>query len=282
MTEPGYAAAARTVGWLLIELETSLNGLAPGTVLDNASIRDACATRVPTSDEISVAVNGLVDLGVLRPSGRGYVFDAQSFLNTRDYRRGFRDGVAAALHVSDPTAFSLCMAVPPHLPQRFKQDIADAAADLRASIVNVVAAATHRLVLASPFWDLATAADIGELARRRVEAGVTLDILGRSDAKDEAMSHLNQLFVGRQGVRVFRWYEPVPTREAVTTFHFKAVVADDGARAYVGTANLTRSGLRSTMELGFIVGGTQGRAVARIIDLVISISERVGPSGYVP
>jgi hypothetical protein len=276
MTEQGYATAATTVGWLLKELEAALERLSPGAIVDNAFIRNACATRVPTLDEISVAVNGLLDLGVLRPNGGRYALDAPSLSSTRDYRRGFADGLES-LRVSEPIAFSLCMAVPPDLPQRFKESIADHAADLRASIVNVVAAATYRLVLASPFWDVATASDIGELARRRVDAGVKLDILGRSDATDDAMSHLNRLFIDREGVRVFRWYEPVPAKEAVTTFHFKAVVADDGVRAYVGTANLTRSGLRSTMELGFIVGGTQGRAVARIIDSVISISERVGP-----
>ncbi|HXG89477.1 MAG TPA: phospholipase D-like domain-containing protein [Vicinamibacterales bacterium] len=275
MTDHGYAAAATTVHWLLADLDTALARLPQGAALDNTFIRDACATRVPTPDEVSVAVNGLLDLGVLRPTGHGYAFDAPTFLSTRDYRRGFADGFAA-LRGSEPSAFALCMAIPPELPSRFKQGIADAAADLRASIVNVVAAATHRLVLASPFWDVATASDIGELARRRVDAGVKLDILGRSDATNDAMSHLNRLFAGHKGVRVFRWYDPAGARD-VTTFHFKAVVADDGARAYVGTANLTRGGLRSTMELGFIVGDAPGRAVARIVDAVIGISERVGP-----
>ena len=275
MTEAAYATAARTVGWLMAEIESALERLSPNASVDSAVLRNICSARVPTYDEIAVAMNALLDLGILRPAGRAYSFDAQAFTATRDYRRGFRDGLAAGFRWTQPSDISLCIAVPPGLPQLFRDGLADAATDLRASIVNVVAAASYRLVLASPFWDVSTAADIGGLARRRVDAGVRLDILGRFDAKDEAKSHLDGLFSGCKGVRVFRWYEPTPRLEAVTTFHFKAVVADEGARAYVGTANLTRSSLRSTMELGFIVGGAQGRAVARIVDAVINISEQV-------
>lgn len=275
--ELGYSAAAKTVGWLLTELEAALEKLPAEAFVDRAFVRHACATRVPTVDEIALAINGLVGLGVLRPAEHGYALDTAAFIGTRDYRRGFKEGMAAAVQASESPLPTLCMAVPPGLPRTFKQTIADAAADLRAGIVNVIASARDRLVLASPFWDVATACDIGELARRRAEAGVKVDILGRSDATDDAMSYLNGLFAECDDVRVFRWYEPIPTRESVTTFHFKAVIADDGARAYVGTANLTHSGLRSTMELGFIVGGPQGRAVARIVDSVISISQRVGP-----
>lgn len=276
MTRPGYAVAASTVGWLVTELETALEHVDPGASVDVAFMRAACGTRVPTADEMSVAVNGLVDLGVLRRTERGYTVDAETVSSTREYRRGFRAGLAAAVRAPVVADVTLCMAIPPGMPLAFNRRIADAATDLRAGLVNVVASATHRLVLASPFWDVATASDIGELARRRVEAGVTVDILGRSDATDDAMAHFNRLFSGLRGVRLFRWYEPDRAREAVTTFHFKAVVADEGARAYVGTANLTRSSLRSTMELGFIVEGKQGQAVARILDSVLAISERIG------
>jgi hypothetical protein len=275
--ERRYSAAVKTVGWLVMELESTLEKLPAGAFVDRAFVRHACATRVPTADEIALAMNGLVGLGVLQPTEHGYAFDSAVFLGTRDYRRGFRDGMAVATHVSESPLLTLCMAVPPGLPRAFKQTMADAATDLRAGIVNVIASATGRLVLASPFWDVATARDIGELARRRAEAGVKVDILGRSDAANDAMSYLNGLFADCEGVRVLRWYEPIGSGESVTTFHFKAVIADDGARTYVGTANLTHSGLRSTMELGFIVGGPQGRAVARIVDSVISVSQRVGP-----
>jgi hypothetical protein len=273
MTEAAYTTAARTVGWLMREIESAMERFSPNASVDSAVLRSICSARVPTHDEIAVATNALLDLGILRPAGRTYSFDAQAFIATRDYRRGFQDGLAAAVRRTQPGDVSLCIAVPPGLPPRFREGIADAATDLRAGIVNVVAAASYRLVLASPFWDVSTAADIGGLARRRVDAGVRLDILGRFDAQDEAKLHLERLFSGCKCVRLFRWYEPTPHLAAVTTFHFKAVVADEGARAYVGTANLTRSSLRSTMELGFIVGGAQGRAVARIVDAVINISE---------
>lgn len=275
MTEAAYATAATTVGWLIGEIEAAFEGFPPNASVDSSVLRGICSTRVPTFDEISVALNALLALGILRPVGRAYSFNAQAFAATRDYRRGFQDALNAASRRTQPDDVSLCIAVPPSLPPGFREEIAGAATDLRAGIVNVIAAASYRLILASPFWDISTASDIGSLARRRVDAGVRLDILGRFDAGDEAKSHLDRIFAGCKGVRVFRWYEPTPSGDAVTTFHFKAVVADEGTRAYVGTANLTRSSLRSTMELGFIVRGSQGRAVARILDAVIDVSEQV-------
>lgn len=276
MTEAAYATAARTVGWLMTAIELAMEQFSPNASVDSAVFRSVCSAREPTQDEIAVATNALLDLGILRPAGRTYSFDAQAFIATRDYRRGFQDGLATAFRQTRPSAITLCIAVPPSLPPRFREGIADAATDLRAGIVSVVAGARYRLVLASPFWDVSTAEEIGGLARRRVDAGVRVDILGRFDAKDEAKSYLGRLFSGCKGVRIFRWYEPTPARDAVTTFHFKAVVADEGSRAYVGTANLTRSSLRSTMELGFVLGGMEGQAVARIVDAVINLSEQVG------
>ena len=230
MTEAAYTTAARTVGWLMREIESAMERFSPNASVNSAVLRSICSARVPTHDEIAVATNALLDLGILRPAGRTYSFDAQAFIATRDYRRGFQDGLTAAVRRTQPGDVSLCIAVPPGLPPRFREGIADAATDLRAGIVNVVAAASYRLVLASPFWDVSTAADIGGLARRRVDAGVRLDILGRFDAQDEAKFHLERLFSGCKGVRLFRWYEPTPHLDAVTTFHFKAVVADEGAR----------------------------------------------------
>src|SRR5262249_52031150 len=194
MTEAAYATAATTVGWLIGEIEAALEGLSPNVSVDGAMLRSICATRVPTFDEISVALNALLALGILRPVGRAYSFDAKAFAATRDYRRGFQDGLRAASPSGQPNHVSLCIAVPPSLPPGFREGIADVATDLRAAIVNVIAAATRRLVLVSPFWDISTASDIGGLARRRVDAGVRLDILGRFDGKDEAKSHLDSLF----------------------------------------------------------------------------------------
>src|SRR5262249_16920722 len=217
------------------DIEAALEEFSPNAVVDSTVLRGICSTRVPTFDEMSVAVNALLDLGILRPVGRAYSFDAQAFAGTRDYRRGFQDALKTASRKTQPSDVSLCIAVPPSLPAGFRERIADTATDLRAGIVNVVAAASYRLVLPSPFWEISTALDIGGLARRRVDAGVRLDILGRFDAGDEAKSHLDHIFAGCPGVRMFRWYEPTPSGDAVTTFHFKAVVADEGTRAYVGT-----------------------------------------------
>jgi len=52
---------------------------------------------------------------------------------------------------------------------------------------------------------------------------------------------------------ILSWYEGAGTETQV--FHFKAVSADTGQRAYMDSANMTVSSLRSRMELGVILRG---------------------------
>jgi hypothetical protein len=274
---PGYLVAATSVPWLLADLEAALEKRTGLALCDAAFVLGVSGSRVPTRDEVTVALNGLVDIGILQEATGGHFLNAERLASTREYRRGVKEGLAVG-RVSVDEPVTLCVSVPPEAPSDFKERIASSAADLRSGIVSVLGAATDRLVLASPFWDVATAFEVGELARRRAAAGVRIDILGRFGPSDGALSALRHLFLGVPGIRMFRWYRAEPSGDSITTFHFKAVVADDGARAYVGTANLTWASLRSTMELGFIVGSRQGRCVAQILESVIGLSERLdGP-----
>jgi phosphatidylserine/phosphatidylglycerophosphate/cardiolipin synthase-like enzyme len=75
--------------------------------------------------------------------------------------------------------------------------------------------------------------------------------------------------------RFFAWYEPSENDPFGTrTFHFKAVIADDGLKAYLGSANLTTAGLRSRMEMGVILTGEPAVQVAQIVDIVLSQANR--------
>ena len=110
MTEAAYTTAARTVGWLMREIESAMERFSPNASVDSAVLRSICSARVPTPDEIAVATNALLDLGILRPAGRTYSFDAQAFIATRDYRRGFQEGLTAAMRRTQPGDVSLCIA----------------------------------------------------------------------------------------------------------------------------------------------------------------------------
>src|SRR5687768_9962722 len=108
MSQSGYAAAAMTVPWLLADVESALEKRAPRGVIDARFVLDACGTRVPTHDQMAVAINGLLDLGVLRPTPGGYLLNAERLQNTQEYRRGFRDGLAAAASTNDESV-TLCI-----------------------------------------------------------------------------------------------------------------------------------------------------------------------------
>ena len=258
--------------WLLQDVEAALERSHDGDVVDTEFVRLHCAARNPSREETALALKGLKNVGVLRKAGINLAVDRTVFEATSGYRRGVWEVLALPKGV-DGQPPSLCVGLPPRISQTARDLISAQASDLRSGIVSVIAAANRRLVLASPFWDVKTAVDIGELARRRASAGAKIDVLARS-ASDRAMNILVNLFADAPGFRLFKWYQARPPSAAMT-FHFKAVVADDGQQAYVGTANLTEASLRSTMELGFILGPEPGRQVAGILDAVIGISDLV-------
>lgn len=272
MSRAIYLQAVVAVPWLLRDVEVALGLSRDGDVVGPDFVRQHCTTRTPSREETALALKGLKDIGILRKTGNNLAVDSSSFEATSGYRSGVWEVLALPKRVTDE-APSLCVGLPPQVPKKAREWISAQAPDLRSAIFGVISASSRRLVLASPFWDVKTATEIGELARRRSHAGVSVDILGRA-ASDRATTTIIKIFAGARGFRLFRWYQARP-RGAATTFHFKAVVADDGQRAYVGTANLTEASLRSTMELGFVVGPGPGRQVAEILDVVIGMSELV-------
>ncbi len=270
MSRAIYLQAVAVVPWLLKDVEAALERSRDGDVVDPEFVRQHCKGRTPSREETALALKGLKNVGILRQAGINLAVDRNMFEATSGYRCGVWEVFALPKRVDDLSP-SLCVGLPPQISKTARDLISAQASDLRSAIVSVISAANRRLVLASPFWDVKTAADIGELARRRASAGAKIDVLGRS-ASDRAMNTLVKIFADAPGFRLFKWYQARPASTAMT-FHFKAVVADDGERAYVGTANLTEAGLRSTMELGFIVGHQPGRQVAGILDAVIGVSD---------
>lgn len=270
MSRAIYLQAVAVIPWLLKDVEAALERSRDGDVVDPEFVRQHCRSRTPSREETALALKGLKDVGVLRKTGTSLAVNRNAFEATSGYRCGVWEVLALPKQIDDQPP-SLCVGLPPQIPKTARDLISVQASDLRSAIVSVISAANRRLVLASPFWDVKTAVDIGELARRRASAGAKVDVLGRS-ASDRAMKTLVKMFADAPGFRLFKWYRARPASTAMT-FHFKAVVADDGQRAYVGTANLTEAGLRSTMELGFIVGLQPGRQVAGILDAVIEMSD---------
>ncbi len=274
MTRAGYLTAALVVPWLLADVENRLEHSDDGETLDTAFVQDASRTRLPSAAEIQLVIEGLTALGVLVDSPGGLRLRKTALTATSQYRQGVQDAITAseAAHRADDTA--LCASIPTWVPNDLRDCVRAESADLRAAIVGVISSARRRLVLASPFWDVDTAVEIGDIVRRRVESGVVVDVLSRS-GDDPGVVALRRAVGFTTALRIYAWYERAAETHDTTTFHFKAVIADDGERAYLGSANLTRSGLRATMELGLIVKRDLGLRIARIVDGVIAVANRV-------
>jgi phosphatidylserine/phosphatidylglycerophosphate/cardiolipin synthase-like enzyme len=115
------------------------------------------------------------------------------------------------------------------------------------------------------------------LFEKRLNSGVLIDVLGRPDGRsgNEYLA-FSKYFAYQPGIQFFNWYQPsVEDPFRSQTFHFKAAIVDNGAKAYLGSANMTVSGLRSRMELGVILEGRSAKNLSKVLDSVLSIASKV-------
>jgi phosphatidylserine/phosphatidylglycerophosphate/cardiolipin synthase-like enzyme len=255
-------------------LEELLRVTPEGTRIDQDFVRASVRNRLPSLDEAAVAVRALGEMGVLREGeAGGHRLDRAQLRRTEGYRIGVREATSYVRDRREDRSLTLLGSVPVGIPATAEREIRNHTADLRAGILEIISSARERIVLASPFWDRSTVEELGELLGRRLEVGVAVDILGRFGDDDDSLQALAMRFSGRGRARIFSWHAAHPEDPLGSqTFHFKAAVADGGDFAYVGSANLTISGLRSRMELGVLLRHEPAFQVACILDAVLSFS----------
>jgi hypothetical protein len=146
--------------------------------------------------------------------------------------------------------------------------------DLRAGLWDVISGAREFLVIASPFWDTAVAQEVASLLEPRVRRGLKGVILGRfSNPKERvALPNLAKLTAGGQ-MTIMSWFDG--DQENTETFHFKAASADRGRLAYLGSANMIRSSLRSRMELGVLLRGRPAEELDAVLSVVLAIAKPI-------
>ncbi len=259
-------------------LEEGLAGERDRVVVDRSLVRRIVPGRIPSDAEVEAAVEALLSVGVVRREGRVALLNLARLHETKGYRRGVQEALSFGPDRERPS-IRLCAALPPGLNATSREELSRQVDDLRAALLDVAASARSRIVLASPFWDQDTALEMVELLSRRLEAGVAVDILGRfGGQRDGDAALLLSRLASNSRCRLYGWYEPSPLDPfGVQTFHFKATVADDGVKAYLGTANLTISGLRSRMELGVVLAGEPARRLSAIVDVALQLARRVEP-----
>jgi len=129
-------------------------------------------------------------------------------------------------------------------------------------------------VIASPFWDAVVAQEVAGLLETRMRSGLKCVILGRfSNAGErDALPSIERL--ARHGeIAIMSWFDGDEANRE--TFHFKAASADRGKLAYLGSANMIRSSLRSRMELGVLLRGGPARELDAVLSVVLSIAKPI-------
>lgn len=273
-----YTAAVACMRPVMDAVEHALAGIHPerGAV---ALRRTSLTLPVGLSDDQwEAAVLALESLGILESHQGVYTLLPESLAQTADYRRGLRQGLDEDLRLVSRSPV-LAAAVPVSISAPIAASLRAGFADLRAELVNLMAATQEELILASPFWDAETVDDLGELLARRLAAGVRVKILCRglrSDASGEALRALSKRLRASSGLEIFEWFSP-DAEDALgsSTFHAKIAVADGGTRAYVGSANFTISGLRSRYEVGVLLEGVQAQRIWEAMATILkSVAQR--------
>jgi phosphatidylserine/phosphatidylglycerophosphate/cardiolipin synthase-like enzyme len=270
-----YLQTAVNLDWLLSRVESWLETCDDGQAVTAELLRRQLKDRRATENDLHTAIEALRQVGILRGRGGRCRLDLNLLKQTGGYRRGVRDGLGLRATGQEPP--TLCAALPPGLPTSLEAQLRAETADLLSALLGLIASATGRIILASPFWDAPVAGEMSDLLMKRMAAGVDVDLLGRfGSGEDTGSLVLRRRLAAAPRCRLFDWYERSAANQALTqTFHFKAAAVDGGRRAWLGTANFTTSNLRSRMELGFVVSGPQALALSRVLDLVLGLAKQI-------
>jgi len=271
-----YVLTVKSHPWLMSSIEDAL--LEADATLESDPSSLARRARGPggrpvSDDEVLVAFNALCDLGVVERDGRRYRLNRARLEATDQIRRSVHETVQVLTgSVPDSSAdVQLCASLPPSLLPAAEHVIHECSTDLRSSLVDIVASAKRSLILASPFWDRDTTEEMVSLAWKKLDGGVHVTLLGRfsRDLAPEVKSELGRIAKASH-CAILSWFEG--SGKETQTFHFKAVSADHGLRAYMGSANMTFSSLRSRMELGVVLTGNPAAQLDRILRVVITMA----------
>jgi phosphatidylserine/phosphatidylglycerophosphate/cardiolipin synthase-like enzyme len=225
-------------------------------------------------DIVANALEALEDIGVVRRvDDRQFRLRAKEYQETKVARASARAALLWVDKVIPQDECDLLLAIPPDFETARVTGVAREFGDLRTALRALVAAASRRLVIASPFWDREAADDLGTLFERRLRSGVELVLIMRRP--ESALQNSLALDTIRERCGEFANFKVaiLDTPSAIdrfrsSTFHFKAACAD-GAVAYVGSANFNAASLTSRWELGVILRGGHARRISELLDQLV-------------
>lgn len=118
-----------------------------------------------------------------------------------------------------------------------------------AELVGVIAGAARRVLVVS--YATYTLPEVADALRAAVKRGCTVDaVFETEEDSGGAYSGPSTPFASVDGMRRWRW--PPAKRDEHAKLHAKLLIAD-GARALVGSANLTHPALHRNLEAGVLI-----------------------------
>jgi hypothetical protein len=273
-----YASAVRQYRWVLDSVEQFLSAEPDGSILDVSRLARGTSLSIgrPLSDQqILHALSALCSLGVLRERSTQFTLDKTILEATAERRATVRAVLDSLPEVPSgrPDA-ELCVSLPPTLAAAAGIVIREMTSDLRAGLWDVISSARDTLVIASPFWDAVVAQEVGALLETRMRNGLKCVILGRFSNAGERIALPNLTRLTKCGeITIMSWFDGDDANRE--TFHFKAASADRGKMAYLGSANMIRSSLRSRMELGVLLRGRPAEELDAVLTVVLSIAKPI-------
>lgn len=273
-----YASAVRQYRWVLDSVEQFLSSEPDGSILDVSRLARGNVLSIgrPLSDQqILHALSALSSLGILRESSTQFTLN-KTVLEASVERRATVRAVLDALPEvpSGRPDAELCVSLPPTIAAAAGIVIREMTSDLRAGLWDVVSGARDMLVIASPFWDAVVAEEVRALLEARIRNGLKCVILGRFSNAGERVALPNLERLAQCGeIKIMSWFDGDEANRE--TFHFKAASADHGKLAYLGSANMIRSSLRSRMELGVLLRGRPAEELDNVLTVVLSIAKPI-------
>ena len=273
-----YASAVRQYRWVLDSVEQFLSSEPDGSILDVSRLARGTSLSIgrPLSDQqILHALSALSSLGVLRERSTQFTLNKAAFEGSAERRATVRAVLDALPEVpSERPDAELCVSLPPTIAAAPGIVIREITSDLRAGLWDVISSAREMLVIASPFWDATVAQEVGTLLETRMRNGLKCVILGRFSNAGERAALPNLTRLTKCGeITIMSWFDGDETNRE--TFHFKAASADRGKMAYLGSANMIRSSLRSRMELGVLLRGRPAEELDAVLTVVLSIARPI-------
>jgi len=272
-----YVQAATDHLWIMDRVEhylTMADATGDSDLLGSLRKMPTESKRPTGVEHLLVAISALEDLGFVERSGTLFRLQRAKFLKSEQFRLGIRAAVNAMKQESRSQKSHLCVSTPPSIPDAAEYLLREICTDLRSDLLDLVSNAAETIIIASPFWDAATSADLVALLQKRASVDVELTVLGRfsEELTDSVRAALRRIS-SHPRCQILSWFEANGAQ--TETFHFKAVSIDRGKAGYIGSANMTASSLRSRMELGLILRDDLAVQLDRVLRIAMTLAKPI-------